>query len=68
MIEIAAAVCMLSEPGRCKDVVLNFEAEAVTAFSCMMYGQSELAKWTGDHPSWKISRWTCRPAGQVAKL
>ena len=68
MIEIAAAVCMLSAPERCKDVSLTFEAENITVFACMMYGQAELAKWTGEHPAWKISRWSCREAGQVAKL
>jgi hypothetical protein len=33
-----------------------------------MYGQSELAQWTVDHPNWRVSRFSCRPAGQVAKL
>jgi hypothetical protein len=68
MIEIAAAVCMISAPERCRDVTLTFEAEAVTQNQCMMYGQMELAKWSGDNPNWRIAKWTCRPAGQVAKL
>lgn len=68
MIEIAAAVCLLADPQRCKDISLVFDDDAATTFSCMMYGQGELAKWTEDHPNWRINRWTCRPAGQVAKL
>ena len=68
MIEIAAVVCLMSDTSRCKDVALTFEDAQVTSFACMMYGQSELAKWTGEHPNWRVARWACRPAGQVAKL
>jgi hypothetical protein len=68
MIEIAAAICMLASPERCRDVTLTFEAESVSTFECMTYGQMELAKWSNDHPAWRIARYTCRPAGQVAKL
>ena len=68
MIEIAAAVCLFSAPERCRDINLTFDADAITPFACMTYGQGELAKWSNDHPGWKISRWACRPAGQIAKL
>ena len=30
MIEIAAAVCLIANPARCKEVSLTFEAEAIT--------------------------------------
>jgi hypothetical protein len=68
MIEIAAAVCLMSQPERCRDISLTFEQAAITPYSCIMYGQGELAKWTNEHPEWRIAKWTCRRAGQVAKL
>jgi hypothetical protein len=70
MLELVVAVCMVDQPSRCKDVHLNFEAEAanVTPQQCMMNGQFEMAKWVGDHPNWVIQKWTCGVAGQVAKL
>jgi hypothetical protein len=68
MIEIAAAVCLISAPVRCRDISLTFEEAAITPYSCMMYGQGELAKWTEEHPNWRIAKWSCRPAGQIAKL
>ena len=68
MIEIAAIVCLAGSPDKCRDVVLTFEAANITPFSCMMFGQAELAKWTETHVNWRVSRFTCRPAGQVAKL
>jgi hypothetical protein len=68
MIEIAAAVCMVGSAQHCRDIVLSFQADSVTPASCMMYGQSELAKWTEGHPNWRIARFTCRPAGKFANL
>jgi hypothetical protein len=68
MIEIAAAVCMISAPERCREIQLTYDVENVSPISCMMYGQSELAQWTEVHPNWRVSRFSCRPAGQVAKL
>jgi hypothetical protein len=61
---------LITAPERCRDLTLTFEAEAeaLTPFQCMAYGQGELAKWAGDHPTWKIAKWTCRKAGQVANL
>lgn len=68
MIEIAAAVCLITSPERCRDITLTFDADSVTPFTCMMNGQLGLAQWTETHPNWRIVRFTCRPAGQVAKL
>ena len=68
MIELVVAVCMIDQPSRCKDIHLNFEAENVTAQQCAMSGQFEMAKWIGENPNWVIQRWTCQPAGQVAKI
>jgi hypothetical protein len=66
MIELVLAVCMISEPDQCKNVHLTFMAENMTPFHCMLYGQSEIAKWSEAHPDWKIQRWSCgRPSGVV---
>lgn len=69
MIEIVLSVCMLADPGRCKDVHLTYmaEAQAITPHSCMMYGQSEIAKWTEGNPNWAIQRWTCGVPRALAK-
>ena len=68
MIEIAAAVCLIAEPARCKDISLTYETQSVSVFACAMYGQSELAKWSTSHPGWRVSRWRCGEAGQVVRL
>lgn len=68
MIELLVAVCLIDQPATCKDVHLAFAGERVDARQCMMRGQFEMARWVGDNPDWVIRKWTCRQAGQVAKL
>ena len=68
MLEIIASVCALAAPAKCKDVHVTFEAGSATAAECFFYGQSELAKWAGEHDGWRIARWQCAKAGQVANL
>ncbi len=68
MIEIVLSVCLLAEPGRCRDEHVTVLAENSTPFQCMRYGQLETVKWSEAHPKWTVQRWTCRPAGQVANL
>jgi hypothetical protein len=69
MIEVVALVCSMQAPLRCKDLHLSFAAESVTPQQCMLYGQTELAKWTNEHPGWRISHgFKCGPAGRYAKI
>ena len=69
MIEILALVCTVLAPLQCKNVKLSFIAESVTPFQCMQYGQSELAKWTNEHPGWIIAHgFKCGQAGRVANI
>lgn len=67
MIEIVLSVCFIQDPARCQDVRLSYMAQSVTPHQCMMYGQSEIAKWLEGHPKWKVSRWRCGTARQMAK-
>ena len=67
MIEVVIAVCLISEPNRCKDVSLPFMEQHVTPYACHLYGQSEIAKWLAAHPGWEPKRWTCRRAKLEAK-
>ncbi len=67
VIELFAAVCLIDNPTKCKDVSLIYAAEALTPMQCLMQAQPEVAKWIGEHPGWRIKRYSCRPAGQFAK-
>ncbi len=67
MIELALVVCLANEPAERKDVGLVYDSEALTPMQCLMRAQPEIAKWAESHPKWNVKRWTCRPAGQLAK-
>jgi hypothetical protein len=68
MLELAILACLHDNPSRCKDVSLVYMAEALTPMQCMMQSQAEIAKWIDYHPRWFAKKWTCRPAGRVAKI
>ena len=65
MLEVLAVVCSLV--GVCKDVQLAVTAEKITPFTCFMYGQTELAKWSLANPGWAPKRITCARVGRWAK-
>jgi hypothetical protein len=67
MIELVMSVCLVSDPGRCKDVRLNFAEQNVSARECLFNGQVEMAKWSETHPDWKVASWQCARAGIMAK-
>lgn len=68
MLELAIVVCLLDNPGKCKDESLTFSAETLTQFQCMVGAPIEIAKWNERRPRWYAKKWTCRPAGQIAKI
>jgi hypothetical protein len=67
MIELIVSVCLIADPLRCKDITLIFDGESVSPMQCMMGAQPEIAKWIDEHPKWALKRWTCQPAGRIAK-
>lgn len=67
MIELLLSVCFVDDPARCRDVRLNFLEESITPQQCMKMGQIEIAKWSEGHPNWRVKRWSCGPAGRVAR-
>ena len=68
MIELVVSVCLISSPDQCKDVSLIYSAESVSSLQCVMGAQPEIAKWKEAHPKWHVKRWTCQPAGRIAKI
>jgi hypothetical protein len=68
MLELLLSVCLVHAPERCKDVALTYSAESLTPFQCIMGAQPEIAKWSEGHPNWTVKRWTCQPAGRIAKI
>lgn len=70
MIELIVAVCLAANPAQCKDVSLTFVDEQITQHQCMMgfAAQAEVSRWLEANPKWELKRWSCLPAGQLAKI
>jgi hypothetical protein len=58
MIDLILSVCMVSQPGTCKEEHLYFESRG-TLTQCMMLSSPYVAQWAGDHPQWKVTSWKC---------
>lgn len=68
MLELILSVCLLADPSRCKDVMLTGDDVAsATPYGCLRAGPPESAKWIEANPKWSFRRWSCRPAGRMAK-
>lgn len=61
MIELVLTACSIVQGAQCKNETMTFLAENVTPWACMHYGQQEIAKWSLEHPNWRVARWTCGP-------
>ena len=68
MIELVVTVCLMTDPSRCRDVSLVYAGEDVSPMQCLMQSPAEIAKWSEGHPNWYAKRWSCRPAGKIAKI
>ena len=44
-----------------------YSAENLTPMQCLMQAPPHMARWVGEHPGYKIMKWTCRRAGRYAK-
>lgn len=61
MIELVFVVCLSAAPANCERHAMQFAD--LTVMACMAGAQPQLARWVGDHPGWRIQRWTCQPLG-----
>jgi hypothetical protein len=59
MVEIVIFTCLLSDPGVCRDQAIPL-LEETSAVRCMMNAPPHLAKWSEEHPQWRVMRWQCR--------
>lgn len=60
LIDLVLTVCLLTDPGACRKEHIYFESEG-PLFQCMFLAPARIAKWSGEHPTVKVVRWTCLP-------
>lgn len=63
MIAIVLSACLISDASVCREHRIPLTAD-VSAMQCVMTAQLQLARWSEEHPHWRIVRWKCRPGDQ----
>jgi hypothetical protein len=68
---IVLATCLIASPLTCKDIELHVTPEHGASlqlpYYCARQGQLEIAKWIGEHPEWRVEKWSCPPIGRVGQ-
>lgn len=63
MIALIISACLLSNANVCRDHRIPLMAE-ISTIQCLSSAQLQIARWSEEHPQWRIVRWQCRPANE----
>lgn len=58
MVDLVLTVCLIANPGNCRDEHLYFESRG-SLTQCLILAPAEIAKWMDEHPGRKVVRWRC---------
>jgi hypothetical protein len=58
LVQLVMTVCLIANPGKCREERLSFERRG-TLLTCMFLAQSEIVKWTREHPALEVKKWKC---------
>jgi hypothetical protein len=64
MITIILSTCLLADPAVCHDETIPLSNEVSSAVRCVMMAPPHVAKWSEEHPQWRVVRWQCRVSGR----
>lgn len=63
MIAIILSTCLLADPSVCREQTIPLSSQ-VSATRCAMMAPPHVARWSVEHPRWRVVRWRCRTGGQ----
>jgi len=66
-IQLVMTVCALAHPQACEERRETFSTETVSIVGCMVSAQIYIAKWSGEHPTLRVTRWRCIAPGAEGK-
>lgn len=64
MFELVFIACLISTPDRCEEKALQY-VNVPSTQACLHGAQPQLAKWTMEHPRWRVAKWHCRPVDRM---
>jgi hypothetical protein len=59
MMELLLIVCLQVSPDRCEERSIGLYPE-MSAMTCLMQAQPQIAAWSQTHPGLRVARFTCR--------
>lgn len=59
MIELVFVSCLAAAPDQCRTQSLLYAPET-GLLTCMIHGQTEIARWSETHPGQIVHDWKCR--------
>lgn len=62
MMELVLVVCLQAAPDKCEERSIGLYSD-MSATTCVMQGQPQIAGWLETHPGLRVARWTCRGPG-----
>ena len=63
MIALILSVCLISDPGVCRDQTIPLDTN-VSSAGCLTRAPFRLAEWSEAHPLWRVVRWRCGPSSE----
>jgi hypothetical protein len=59
MLALILSICLIENPGKCREERMQIMEQVATPFQCMMVAQPEIAKHMEMRPRWVVKKWTC---------
>lgn len=67
MVDLILTVCLTAQPTNCRTEHLYFESRG-SLNQCMFLAPPEIAKWTEEHPAFRVVRWSCAFPGRERSI
>lgn len=61
--DLVLLVCLAASPETCREERLLVSYEQSDPRACMMGAMPIVAEWSGEHPEYTVSRWSCGASG-----
>lgn len=58
--KMVLVACLISNMSTCKEVDIRDEQQSFL-LQCIKAGQQTAAKWSNEHPNWKVVKIRCEP-------
>jgi hypothetical protein len=63
MIAIILSTCLVNDPTVCREQTIPLLHD-ISPVRCMMTAPPHVARWSEEHPQWRVVRWQCRTGSQ----